>query len=41
MNFVKSLASYCAYLDNGKIMQYGSTDKVLNNEGVKNSYVGI
>ena len=41
MHFVKSLASYCAYLDNGKILQYGPTDKVLNNEGVKNSYLGI
>ena len=41
MHFVKSLATYCAYLDNGKIMQYGPTDTVLNNEGVKNSYLGI
>lgn len=41
MHFVKSLASYCAYLDNGRIVQYGPTEIVLNNEGVKNSYLGI
>lgn len=41
MNFVKSLATNCAYLDNGKIMQYGPTEQVLNDEGVKNSYLGV
>jgi len=41
MNFVKGLASYCAYLDNGKVVQYGATDAVLNDEGVKNSYLGV
>lgn len=41
MNFVKSLATNCAYLDNGKIVQYGPTEQVLNDEGVKNSYLGV
>lgn len=41
MNFVKSLANYCAYLDNGRIVQYGTTDAVLSDEGVKNSYLGV
>ena len=41
MFFVKSLANYCAYLDNGKIVQYGPTVAVLNDDGVKNSYLGV
>lgn len=41
MPFVKSLATNCAYLDNGKIVKYGPTDVVLNDEGVKNSYLGV
>lgn len=41
INFIKSLASNCAYLENGKIMQYGPTEVVLNDEGVKNSYLGV
>jgi branched-chain amino acid transport system ATP-binding protein len=41
MNFIKSLATNCAYLENGKIMQYGPTEVVLNDEGVKNSYLGV
>lgn len=41
MNFVKSLATNCAYVDNGKIVQYGPTEQVLNDEGVKNSYLGV
>lgn len=41
MTFVKNLASNCAYLDNGKIVQYGPTEVVLSDEGVKNSYLGV
>ena len=41
INFIKSLASNCAYLENGKILQYGPTEVVLNDEGVKNSYLGV
>lgn len=41
MNFIRSLATNCAYLEDGRIMQYGPTQVVLSNEGVKNSYLGI
>lgn len=41
MHFVRRLASRCAYLDNGKIEQYGTTEEVLGNEWVKNSYLGV
>lgn len=41
IQFVRNLATHCAYLDNGKIVQYGTTDKVLDDENVKNSYLGI
>ena len=41
MNFIKSLATNCAYLEDGKIMKYGPTNIVLNDEGVKNSYLGV
>ena len=41
MNFIRSLATNCAYLENGQIMQYGPTEVVLNDEGVKNSYLGV
>lgn len=41
MNFIRSLATNCAYLENGRIMQYGPTEVVLNDEGVKNSYLGV
>jgi ABC-type branched-subunit amino acid transport system ATPase component len=41
MNFIRSLATNCAYLEDGRIMHYGPTQVVLSNEGVKNSYLGI
>lgn len=41
MHFVRNLATNCAYLDNGRILQYGPTNMVLDNESVKNSYLGI
>lgn len=41
MNFIRSLATNCAYLEDGKIMQYGPTQEVLSDEGVKNSYLGV
>lgn len=41
MHFVRDLATNCAYLDNGRILQYGPINMVLDDEGVKNSYLGI
>ena len=41
MPFVKGVADRCAYLSDGVIQYSGATDEVLNNQKVKNSYLGI
>ena len=41
MHFVRKVADVCAYLDGGKILQVGDTIKVLDNENVRNSYMGL
>ena len=41
MQFVRQVADVCAYLDDGKITKVGPTDKVLNDQQVRNSYLGI
>jgi branched-chain amino acid transport system ATP-binding protein len=41
MQFVKDIANKVAYLDDGKIQFEGTAQEVLNNQEVKNSYLGI
>ena len=41
MPFVSRIADTCAFLQNGKIAVKGKTEKVLNNQDVRNSYLGI
>lgn len=41
MHFVRELADYCAYLDNGVIEKMGVTEEVLKDKNVRNSYLGI
>ena len=41
MHFVKEIADTCAYLDDGCITKVGSTEDVLNDQEVRNSYLGI
>lgn len=41
MHFVKSVADQCAFLSDGKIVTVGKTEDVLNDQFVRNSYLGI
>ena len=41
MHFVRKVADICAYLDGGQIIQVGETATVLDNETVRNSYMGL
>jgi ABC-type branched-subunit amino acid transport system ATPase component len=41
MPFVKDIADKVAYLDDGKIQFEGTASEVLNNQEVKNSYLGV
>ena len=41
MQFVRQVADVCAYLDDGKITKVGLTDEVLNDQRVRNSYLGV
>lgn len=41
MHFVREIADYCAYIENGKIVQQGLTNTVLNSQYIKNNYLGI
>jgi ABC-type branched-subunit amino acid transport system ATPase component len=41
MQFVRQVADVCAYLDDGRIAKVGSTVDVLNDQQVRNRYLGI
>ena len=41
MHFVRDLADRCAYLDDGIIQKIGTTGEVLDDEEVRNSYLGL
>jgi ABC-type branched-subunit amino acid transport system ATPase component len=41
MPFVNGIADYCAYISGGCIRHQGLTGEVLNNQEVRNSYLGI
>ena len=41
MPFVNGIADHCAYIDNGKIECEGLAEEVLNNQEVRNSYLGL
>ena len=41
MHFVRNVADYCAFLSDGIIAKYGSTDDVLNDPNVRSSYLGL
>jgi ABC-type branched-subunit amino acid transport system ATPase component len=41
MPFVNGIVDYCAYLSEGKIQYQGTAEEVLNNQDVKNSYLGL
>lgn len=41
MHFVRHVADNCAYLDDGIISKEGSTAEVLDDENVRNSYLGL
>lgn len=41
MHFVRRVADTCAYLDDGVIVKVGPTAKVLDDENVRNSYLGV
>jgi ABC-type branched-subunit amino acid transport system ATPase component len=41
MQFVSSIADYCAYISDGHIRYKGITGDVLNNQEVRNSYLGM
>lgn len=41
MYFVRELADYCAYLNNGKIERTGLTETVLDDKKVQSSYLGL
>lgn len=41
MHFVRKVADVCAYLDEGVIAKVGSTDEVLDDKNVRNSYLGL
>lgn len=41
MHFVREIADYCAFINEGAIQYFGSPEEVLNNQQVRNSYLGI
>lgn len=41
MHFVREMADFCAYLDDGLIRKMGSVKDVLDDTDVKNSYLGV
>lgn len=41
MHFVRKVADVCAYLDEGRIAKVGSTDEMLDDKNVRNSYLGL
>lgn len=41
MHFVRRVADTCAYLEDGIIPHVGATAEVLDNENVRNSYLGL
>ena len=41
MHFVRKVADTCAYLADGIIAKVGSTDEVLDDKNVRNSYLGL
>ena len=41
MHFVRKVANTCAYLDDGIIAKVGSTNEVLDDKSVRNSYMGL
>jgi len=41
MPFVNGIADHCAYVDDGRIECEGLAEDVLNNQEVKNSYLGL
>ena len=41
MHFVRDIADFCAYLDNGKIEKVGTTEEVLDDKEVRSSYLGL
>jgi len=41
MHFVRKVADYCAYLDEGVIAKVGKTAEVLDDKNVRNSYLGL
>lgn len=41
MHFVRQVADRCAFLTDGKIAVVGNTEDVLNNQYVRNSYLGV
>jgi ABC-type branched-subunit amino acid transport system ATPase component len=41
MLFVRDLAHIVAYIDEGQVKYVGTPDKIINNQEVKNSYLGI
>ena len=41
MQFVRKMADTCAYLDDGVISKIGPTAQVLDDKGVRNSYLGL
>lgn len=40
MHFVRDIADFCAYLDNGRIEKIGTTEEVLDDKEVRSSYLG-
>jgi ABC-type branched-subunit amino acid transport system ATPase component len=41
MQFIDGIAHHCAFIDDGAIQYQGTTEEILNNQNVKNSYLGI
>ena len=41
MHFVRDIADFCAYLDDGKIEKIGTAEVVLDDKEVRSSYLGL
>jgi len=41
MQFIDGVAHHCAFVDSGAIQFQGTTEEVLNNQDLKNSYLGL
>jgi branched-chain amino acid transport system ATP-binding protein len=41
MHFVRNVADFCAYLDDGVIEKFGLVSEVLDDKEVRNSYMGL